>query len=305
MIVSWKLTALMLAIASVAQAQGDAKDRHGVFTGEIKSVIYVTDVEASMPFYRDVLGFEFLRFSEHEGRIYYAEMLAAGIKFGLHEPMRPEQESKVGEVRLYFRVKDVAAHHARVLARGGEPGDLYKTKWMDMLLVEDPDGNEISFAFTDPDTHAVFPWNTRGGAADVESNADVDEILRLHREVLEAHKNDDVDLWLSARADRVTMVSRGEVLFPTKEENRPRIEAYLEAAEFEEYRDLIDPIVRVSDDGTLGWLVCQVEIVGTRANDEGERERIDSIWAWIELYEKIEGRWYRTGNVSNMKPSEN
>jgi hypothetical protein len=215
-----------LAAAPQARSQSGDRDRHGVFTGEIKSVVYVSDVERSMVFYRDVLGFDFLRFAEHDGRAYYAEMLAAQTKFGLHEPLSPSQEDKVGKVRLYFRVRDLDAHHARVAARGGEPGELRRTGRMDMFLV-------------------------------------------------------------------------------TKDERRPSIADYLEAADFETYRDLIDPIVRVSDDGTLGWLVCQVEIVGTRASADGEEGRIDSVWAWIELYEKMEGRWYRTGNVSNMKPHEN
>ena len=31
-------------------------------------------------------------------------------------------------------------------------------------------------------------------------------------------------------------------------------------------------------------------------------ERFESVWAWIELYEKQEGEWKRIGNVSNRKP---
>ena len=37
-------------------ANGD--DPHGQFTGNIKPIIYVSDVAKSAPFYRDVLGFE-------------------------------------------------------------------------------------------------------------------------------------------------------------------------------------------------------------------------------------------------------
>lgn len=141
-------------------------------------------------------------------------------------------------------------------------------------------------------------------AASEKTDADAAEILRLHKELIEAHKTDDVEKWLSAETDRITVGNRGEVLFYTKEERRPRITAYLQSAEFEKYEDLIEPIVRVSDDGTLGWLICQVEIVGTRTTDEGEKVSLNSVWAWIELYEKIDGRWYRTGDVSNVKPQE-
>jgi hypothetical protein len=87
-------------------------------------------------------------------------MAAAGVKFGLHEPTSAGQETKVGQQRLYFRVKDLRLHRSRVLAWGGDPGELKTTDWMDMFLVRDPDGNEIVFAVTDPERHSINPWNT-------------------------------------------------------------------------------------------------------------------------------------------------
>lgn len=136
------------------------------------------------------------------------------------------------------------------------------------------------------------------------TDKDIAELLRLHEEVLEAHRVGDVDLFFSSQTDTVISGGRGEVRYVAEAERRPGMTRYLESAEFEKYQDLIEPIVRVSADGTLGWVICQVEIVGTRANDAGERVNIDSVWAWIELYEKIDGEWRRTGNVSSMQPKE-
>jgi hypothetical protein len=133
---------------------------------------------------------------------------------------------------------------------------------------------------------------------------DTAELLRLHEEVLEAHRAGDVDLFFSAQTDTVISGGRGEVRYISEAERRPGMTRYLESAEFEKYQDMIEPIVRVSGDGTLGWVICQIEIVGTRASDTGERVDIDSVWAWIELYEKIDGHWRRTGSVSSMKPKE-
>jgi hypothetical protein len=132
-------------------------------------------------------------------------------------------------------------------------------------------------------------------------HSDVEQILLLHKAVLDAHKAGDVDGLLAAEPDEIVSVSRGEVSFPKKSERVRNFERYLQITEFEEYRDLIDPIVRVSDDGTMGWLIAQVKISGTQPGRE-ERVRIDSVWAWIELYEKRGGRWFRVGEVSNVKP---
>lgn len=150
---------LPLACAASGDRPGDPRDVHGGFTGEMKSVLYVTDVVKSVPFYRDVLGFDFQGFAGEEADPYYAEMSAAGVKFCLHEPMSAGQETNIGRLRLYFRVKDVQAHRSRVLARGGDAGEIMTTDWMDMFLVCDPDGNEIIFALTDPERHSIYPWN--------------------------------------------------------------------------------------------------------------------------------------------------
>jgi len=121
-------------------------------------VLYVQDVEFSASFFRDVLGFEFLGYANLEGVPYYAEMAAGSMKFGLHLPMNAEQEEWIGHQRIYFRVRDVAGHRVRVLSRGGSPGEITETDWMDMFIVRDQDGHEIVFAATDSTKHSIDPW---------------------------------------------------------------------------------------------------------------------------------------------------
>jgi len=154
------LLSLFLTLQASGQAENDPRKAHGVFTGELKPVLYVSDVEKSAPFYRDVLGFEFQGFANLDGHPYYAEMVAAGVKFGLHEPTLTGQETMIGQQRLYFRVKDLRAQRSRVLAWGKDAGEIKTTDWMDIFIVRDPDGNEIIFAVTDPERHSINPWNT-------------------------------------------------------------------------------------------------------------------------------------------------
>ncbi len=135
-------------------------------------------------------------------------------------------------------------------------------------------------------------------------DSDIDQILKLHRELLESHIRYDAHGVLAAEPEEIIVVSGGEVRFPRKAERVSRYERYLENVEFTEYQDLIGPIVRVSDDGTLGWLIAQVKITGTVTDGDGEKTPIDSVWAWIELYEKRDGRWLRVGEVSNVKPPD-
>lgn len=154
------LLPLLLAHGSLDESKCDPREFHGTFTGEIKSVLYVTDVERATPFYRDVLGFDFHGFANLDGQPYYAEMSAANIKFALHEPTSTGQQSMIGKQRLYFRLKNLSAHRSRVLAWGINAGEIKITDWMDMFIMNDPDGNDIIFAVTDPERHSVNPWNT-------------------------------------------------------------------------------------------------------------------------------------------------
>ena len=128
---------------------------------------------------------------------------------------------------------------------------------------------------------------------------DADQLRALHEKVIRAHRESDVELLLEDEAADYVVASRGEVTRPSLEERRSRLGPYLASTTFEEYSDAVEPIVSVSADGTLGWVVVQVRARGV----QGEaKEPLAFVSAWIELYEKRQGRWFRVGNVSNFKP---
>jgi hypothetical protein len=136
---------------------------------------------------------------------------------------------------------------------------------------------------------------------DLDRN-DAKELLALHQTVLAAHRNGDVELLLRDETDAYVVASRGQVTQPGKEARRQRLGPYLAATTFDVYRDQIPPTVRVSQDGSLGWVIAQIYAQGSQVVAGGAREPLTFVCAWIELYEKKDGRWLRTGNVSNFKP---
>jgi hypothetical protein len=130
---------------------------------------------------------------------------------------------------------------------------------------------------------------------------DVARLLALHEKVMRAHRESDVELLLEDEAADYVVAGRGEITRPTLDARRERLGAYLGATTFEFYRDLADPVARVSADGTLGWVVVQVGAKGLRTTPDGRREPLEFVSAWIEMYEKRDGRWLRVGNVSNFR----
>jgi hypothetical protein len=131
--------------------------------------------------------------------------------------------------------------------------------------------------------------------------ADVVTLKVLHEKVMSAHRASDVEKLLADESEDYVVAGRGAIARPTLADRRARLGAYLSSTKFESYRDLVDPVVQVSEDGTLGWVIVQVEGKGAQ-NVDGQRKPLEFVSAWIELYEKRGGRWYRVGNVSNFKP---
>jgi len=127
------------------------------------------------------------------------------------------------------------------------------------------------------------------------------QLRALHAKVLRAHLQNDVDLLLEDDAPQGTEANRGVVSRTDAAATRNRLGSYLARTTFQEYRDLIEPVVAVSRDDTLGWVIAQVYARGTQRQEDGRQEPLEFTCAWIELYERRGERWLRVGNVSNFK----
>ena len=140
-------------------------------------------------------------------------------------------------------------------------------------------------------------------APSVDTAADEAILREMHATVLCAHLENDVDSWLATEAESFVSANRGEIRYADPETRRRMREPYLESVRFTTYRDLREPIVEVSDDGTLGWVIVEVELSGVHTADDGSETPIEGVFAWIELYRKQDGRWLCVGNVSNARPA--
>ena len=137
-----------------------------------------------------------------------------------------------------------------------------------------------------------------------EADRDVVALLRIHEELIRAHVENLPDLWTSLETDEYVSVNGGSVSFPSPVERRDGRRAYLQAARFTRYEDVREPLVRISTDGTLGWLIAEVAVAGTLPAADGSLEAFDEVWAWIELYERTPDGWKLVGNASNRRPGD-
>jgi hypothetical protein len=130
---------------------------------------------------------------------------------------------------------------------------------------------------------------------------DVADLLALHEKVLQAHRVTDIDMLMEDAAADYIVVNRGEVLYPSLEERKLRLGEYFAITEFDKYEDSIPPVVKISDDGSLAWLIARVSVSGVQ-DISGNSHSVEFVSAWIELYENRNGQWIQVGNVSNFKP---
>jgi hypothetical protein len=84
-------------------------------------------------------------------------------------------------------------------------------------------------------------------------------------------------------------------------QERDFFEGYFRGARYEEWDDLEPPVVRVSDDGSMGWIVSRVRVKRTSPGADGTPQERAFVYAGIMTYEKSEGRWIRVANVSTFE----
>lgn len=132
---------------------------------------------------------------------------------------------------------------------------------------------------------------------------DEQALLRLHRLFMDGHLFGRTTGMNEGLANEVVIVNRGDVHPLSGDETLQTLKEILARTDYTVYDDLIRPVVRVSGDGTLGWVIVQVAASGNRLDEQGTAAGpLKFVSAWVELYEKVDGSWKMSGNVSNFRP---
>jgi hypothetical protein len=116
-----------------------------------------------------------------------------------------------------------------------------------------------------------------------------------------AHFDRNVDLFISEFADSMLSVNKGKVTIATPGENRKRIEPYFNSVTFIKWDDVAEPIIRLSDDGSLAYAVVQKEVILTYPDSLGKAFYDTTHYAWTSIYRKQKGEWKVEANISTTK----
>ncbi|MCB1024458.1 MAG: nuclear transport factor 2 family protein [Acidobacteria bacterium] len=121
--------------------------------------------------------------------------------------------------------------------------------------------------------------------------SDLEALMRLHQQHIDAHLNYDAELFLETFADQFTQIQGGDVSVNSRKEIHERFKNYFASFKFHEWEDIKPPVYKISKDGTLATVTVEKRVRGTYKNDRGEEESDNTIFAWLEVWEKLDGKW--------------
>jgi lactoylglutathione lyase len=99
--------------------------------------LYVSDMERSLGFYRDVLGIPL------EGDGDWQEASLGGTRFALHRTREGVGPLSAGTIHVNLEVADLDAAADRLREAGVEPRETMRDEWGAALEFADPDGYRL------------------------------------------------------------------------------------------------------------------------------------------------------------------
>ena len=87
----------------------------------------------------------------------------------------------------------------------------------------------------------------------------------------------------------------------SREDVRKQFTEYFRGASFSAWDDLEPPVIRVSPDGNMGWMIVRVSCI-QKADAGSARSKEDTVMAWMS-HEKRDGKWLLVGNATTSEPN--
>ena len=128
------------------------------------------------------------------------------------------------------------------------------------------------------------------------------ELLRVHAADHQAHRDTDVNQLLAHQGEPFITVGNGRIDTATRAEVAAMFTGYFAGAVYHEYADLEPPHARVSDDGTLGWVISRTRVRRTQTRPDGSVIERAFVYAGFMGYAREQGEWQRVTNVSTFEP---
>lgn len=126
-------------------------------------------------------------------------------------------------------------------------------------------------------------------------------LMEVHKTDRRAHFETDARLLLEHSAEEFIYVGNGKISRSTRAQMKVEFEDYFKNAKYYEWDDLEPPIVRISNDASMAWMIVRTKVRRTQKLADGKEEARSFVYAGIMTYEKQRGKWVRVANVSTFE----
>jgi hypothetical protein len=123
----------------------------------------------------------------------------------------------------------------------------------------------------------------------------------VHRADRQSHFQTDANLLVRHSSDEFISVSNGKISRATRAEVKQAFEASFKNAKYFEWDDLEPPIIKVSNDASMAWMIVRIKVRRTQRDESGKENERSFVYAGIMTYEKRNGKWLRIANVSTFE----
>lgn len=131
---------------------------------------------------------------------------------------------------------------------------------------------------------------------------EITQLLKIHESDRRAHFETNATQIMEHATDKFISVSNGKIQQSTRGDNLKFFEEYFKGAKYYEWDDLEPPIVRVSDDASMAWMIVRTKVRRAQTQSDGKTTERSFVYAGIMTYEKKDGQWVRVANVSTFEP---
>lgn len=133
---------------------------------------------------------------------------------------------------------------------------------------------------------------------------DIAVLLKENETARNAHMLGDAKMLTAGIADTMISVNRGQITKSSNKEVYERFKNYFKNIEYIKWEDLEDPVINISDDGTMAEILYKKIILVRSKNEKGEWEKGAVLFAWSANHKKINGVWKIISNTSTREDLE-
>lgn len=127
-------------------------------------------------------------------------------------------------------------------------------------------------------------------------------LLAVHAQDRQGHMTTDAQLILAHAAESFIYLGEGKITRMTRDEVASDFAEMFAGATYQEWDDLEPPIISISADASMAWMIVRTRVRRTRRDADGQEQLRQFVYAGIMTYEKRAGIWVRIANVSTFEP---